>query len=110
MQKQPIEVPGATLGFITYEKDGFIYYEFDSSMCLPPDPMINVMSGLKLLDSSNKRLIMINMKLPIALFPKIEDYFSWKSEKFENGNVKLTFKLKNDQAIRTDFSDTECDG
>ncbi len=34
----------------------------------PPEPMVNAMAGLRLLDNSNKKLIMINHKTPGGLF------------------------------------------
>ena len=75
MNREEIEVTGATEPFFTYELDGTIYYEFDSSVCTPPGPMVNAMSGLQLIDAPNKKLVMINMKKPMGLLPKIENDF-----------------------------------
>jgi hypothetical protein len=110
MEKKEIEVAGATEPFYTYTKDGITYYEFDSSMCEPPGPMVNAMSGLKLIDNKDKRLVMINHKKPMGLLPKIETDFDYEVEELEDGKVKLIFSLKNDSASSTDFEDRGCHG
>ncbi len=110
MNKEQIEVTGATEPFFTYEVDGVRYYEFDSSLCTPPGPMVNAMSGLKLIDSPNKKLVMINMKKPMGLLPKVENDFSWEEEDLPDGKVKLTFSLKHTDATSTDFESTSCKG
>lgn len=105
-----IELEGATVPFTSYEKDGFTCYEFDTSTCVPPEPMVNAMLGLKLLDSADKRLVMINHRLPAGLFPKIEDDFEYESTE-EEGKVIVTFKRKNfDEPLATDFSQNHCAG
>jgi hypothetical protein len=108
MNKKQIEVTGASEPFFTYEKDGIIYYEFDSSECVPPEPMVNAMSGLQLIDSQNKRLVMINMKKPMGLLAKIESDFSWENEELEDGKVKIIFSKKSDEKTITNFTDTKC--
>ena len=110
MEKKQIEVTGATEPFYTYEKDGITYYEFDSSLCTPPGPMVNAMSGLKLIDSADKRLVMINMKKPMGLLPKDEADFTWVDEELEDGKVKLTFSKRNEGEAGTDFESTSCKG
>ncbi len=110
MSKKQIEVTGASEPFFTYEKDGITYYEFDSSECVPPEPMVNAMSGLQLLDAQNKRLVMINMKKPMGLLAKIEADFFWEVQELEDGKVKLTFSKKSDEKTTTDFTDTKCAG
>jgi hypothetical protein len=110
MNKKEIEVTGATEPFFTYEKDGITYYEFDSSECTPPGPMVNAMCGLQLIDSPNKKLVMINMKKPMGLLPKIEADFSWEEAELEDGKVKLTFSKKSDEKTTTDFTATKCGG
>ena len=49
---QKIEVAGSTVDFYTYMQDNNTIYQFDTSMTGPPEPMVNAMAGLKLLDSS----------------------------------------------------------
>ena len=110
MEKESIEVVGATLPFYKYQKDGITYYEFDSSMSEPPAPMVNAMSGLKLIDSKDKALVMINHKKPMGLLPKIEEDFTYTVADLPDGKVKLIFKLKGDSAKNTNFEDSACHG
>ena len=110
MSREEIEVTGATEPFFTYEVDGIRYYEFDSSVCTPPGPMVNAMSGLQLIDAPNKKLVMINMKKPMGLLPKVENDFSWEVEDLPDGKVKLTFSLKHKGETSTDFESTSCKG
>jgi len=110
MKKTEIEVTGATEPFYTYEEDGITYYEFDTSLCTPPAPMVNAMCGLKLIDSTDKRLVMINMKKPMGLFPKVEADFTWVDEEIEDGKVKLTFSKRGEGEVSTDFESTSCNG
>jgi hypothetical protein len=81
-----IEVLNATLTFFEDEN----YYYFDSSLTAPPEPMINALAGLKFLNG-NKKLVMINHKIPMGLFPKIEEYFDYEIQELEDGNVKVVF-------------------
>ncbi len=60
----------------------------------PPAPMVNAMCGLKLLDSSDKKLVMINHKPPMGLFPKIEDKYAYVIEELEDGRHKIIFGVK----------------
>ncbi len=110
MNKEQIEVMGATEPFFTYKKDEITYYEFDSSLCTPPGPMVNAMCGLKLIDSPNKKLVMINMKMPMGLFPKIRDDFEWEEEQMEDGKIKLIFSRKDEGETSTNFDDNKCSG
>ena len=84
-----IEVLNATLAFFEDEN----YFYFDSSLTAPPEPMINALAGLKYL-SGNKKLVMINHKVPMGLFPKIEEHFTYEIQELEDGNVKVTFSKK----------------
>lgn len=52
--KTELEVMGATVPFFTYTIEEAQYFEFDTSKCGPPDPMVNAMAGLKLIDNANK--------------------------------------------------------
>lgn len=84
-----IVVLNATLPF--FEDENFYY--FDSSLTAPPEPMTNALVGLKLLDG-NKKLVMINHKVPMGLFPKIEEHFTYEIQELEDGNVKVIFTKK----------------
>lgn len=106
---QKIEVTGATVDFYKYIQDGLTTYQFDTSRCGPPEPMVNGMAGLQLLDE-NSQLVMINHKPPAGLFPKIENDFSYSVEEIDGGKVKVVFRKKNDAQGSTDFSQTSCSG
>ena len=107
--KEKIEVLGASVDFFKEIQDGITTYQFDTSMCGPPDPMVNAMAGLQLLDK-NSKLIMINHKSPAGLFPKIEQDFNFMVEDLDNGKVKVTFTLKEEEASTTDFTQNTCSG
>lgn len=104
-----IEVDGATVDFFTYEENDLIYYIFDTSACTPPDPMVNAMMGLQLLDDTKKRLVMINHSVPNALFVKISHNFDYEINSVE-GEIKIEFKYKEGTALETDFEDNQCNG
>ncbi|MDQ7056583.1 MAG: hypothetical protein Q9M89_09100 [Persephonella sp.] len=91
--KQEIHVEGATVPVYLYEKDGITYYEFDTSELGPPEPMVNALSVLKLIDSPQKRAVMINHKKPMGLFDKISDRFDYKVEELD-GKYRIEFWLK----------------
>jgi hypothetical protein len=99
-----IEVLNATVQFYEDENN----YYFDSSLTAPPDPMINAVLGLKLLNE-NKKLVMINHKVPLGLFPKIEAFFDYDIQELEDGNVKIIFSKKSNCIAQLDF-DTNCKG
>lgn len=102
-----IELANSTVDFYEYIEDGLTYYYFDTSLCGPPEPMVNAMLGLQLLDSSNKRLVMINHKAPGGLFPKIEQNYSY--EVSEVGDLaKVVFAFKDGTQNTTDFSSNKC--
>ena len=99
-----IEVINATIPF--YEDEDCYY--FDSRSTPFPEPMINAVAGLALLNE-NKKLVMINHKIPMGLFPKIEAYFDYEVEELKDGNVRITFTKKTESASKLDF-DTNCLG
>ena len=70
--------------------------------------MINALAGLKLLNG-NKRLVMINHKIPMGLFPKIEAFFDYEVEEFEDF-VKVTFSKKKEIITNLDNIDSNCQG
>lgn len=106
---QEIEVNGATIPFHKYDKDGVVVYQFDSSTCGHPEPMVNAMSGLQML-TDNEALVMINSKAPMGLFPKIEADFNFNVEDLEGGKCKITFTKRGEGDAATDFNDTGCAG
>jgi hypothetical protein len=71
--------------------------------------MINAMSGLQTIKGDQK-LVMINSKAPMGLFPKIEAGFNFEVEELEDGRVKVIFTIRPEGAAATDFTDTGCAG
>jgi uncharacterized protein (DUF2249 family) len=71
--------------------------------------MVNAMVGLQSLENDEK-LIMINSKPPMGLFPKVEADFANEVEELSEGKFKITFTKKSQDAENTNFSDTACNG
>lgn len=86
-----IEVVGATVDFFKLEKDGESTYYFDTSKCGPPDPMVNAVCGLKLIQGTNDKLVMINHKAPGGLFAKLSSDISYETQEVEGGLTQVTF-------------------
>ncbi|WP_028951233.1 hypothetical protein [Sulfurihydrogenibium subterraneum] len=91
--KHEIKVEGATVPVYTYEENGYTVFEFDTSMLGPPEPMVNAMAVLKLLDSPSKKVIMINHKKPMGLLEKVENKYNINISDYE-GKYKIEFTLK----------------
>ena len=106
---EKIEVIGATVPFYKYIENGVSFLQFDSSKCGHPEPMINAMSGLQTIKDDEK-LVMINSKAPMGLFPKIQDDFNFELDELENGNAKVIFTKRTEGKAKTDFDDTGCGG
>jgi hypothetical protein len=100
-----IEVNGATVPFFKDEKA----YYFDSSLTGPPEPMVNAMVGLQLVDDEHK-LVMINHKAPMGLFPKIQDSFDYEIVELENDTVAVTFIKKTNKSVDLKNINTSCSG
>jgi len=109
-KKEPIEVAGATVPFFTYIDGEDQVFEFDTSKCGPPDPMVNAMAGLKLIDAKNKKLIMINHKSPGGLFAKIGENYNIEQEDIEGGLVKVAFTYKEGESEGANLDDASCAG
>jgi hypothetical protein len=108
--KEALEVMGATVPFYTYTIEDTQYFEFDTSKCGPPDPMVNAMAGLKLIDNSNKKLVMINHKYPGGLIGKIGENYSHTKEELSDGNVKLVFSYIAGESEKADLTQNSCAG
>lgn len=94
MNKELVEVPGATLPFQTYEKDGLTIYEFDARDCEAPEPMINTIRGLALLKSESDRLSGIFFHEPFPLYGRIPITIEHEAQELESGDFRVTFKLR----------------
>lgn len=108
--KEALEVAGATVPFYTYQMGETQYIEFDTSKCGPPEPMVNAMAGLKLLDNPNTKVVMINHKKPGGLLDKIGENYEIETEKMEDGRVKLIFSYKVGESEKANLSDHSCHG
>lgn len=106
---QKIEVIGSSVEFFKSQENNTKVYHFDTSKCTPPEPMLNAMLGLQLLDE-NSKLIMTNHRSPMGLFPKIEKDFNYEITELEDGNVQVVFTKKHDAKNSTDFSQNSCEG
>ncbi len=106
-----IDIENSTVDFYKFIQDGLTYYYFDTSMCGPPEPMVNAMLGLQLLKEDSDRLVMINHTSPNGLFPKIENNFGFEvNELPEEDKVKIVFNHKSNSVAQTDFSNNKCSG
>ncbi len=108
--KEAIEIMGATVPFFTYTEGEDQVFEFDTSKCGPPDPMVNAMAGLKHIDGPNKKLVMINHKSPGGLIAKIGENYNIDEVNLDDGRVKLIFSYKDEESKKADLNATHCDG
>ena len=110
LNRQQIEVPGATVPFFTYTMGQTQYFEFDTSKCGPPEPMVNAMAGLKMIDGPDKKVVMINHKKPMGLLDKIGENYDIETEKMDDGRVKLIFSYKEGESEKANLNDASCHG
>jgi len=110
LNKTAIEVEGATVPFFTYTMGETQYYEFDTSKCGPPEPMVNAMAGLKMIDGPHKKVVMINHKKPMGLLDKIGENYTIDTEKMDDGRVKLIFSYKAGESENAVLNDAACEG
>lgn len=109
MQKEQISVNGATVPFFRYSVNDTVYIEFDTSKCGPPEPMVNAMSALALIDE-NTKVVMINHKMPMGLFDKIGANYQIESSDQPDGTVKVVFSYKKGASENADLSQKSCGG
>jgi len=110
IEKKEFEVEGATVPFFEYTLGETQYYEFDTSKCGPPEPMVNAMAGLKLIDGPNKKVVMINHKKPMGLLDKIGENYNIETETLDDGRVKLIFSYKEGESEKANLNDAACHG
>lgn len=94
MQKELIKVPRATLDIYRYEENGFTIYEFDATECSPPEPMVNTIVTLELLEDENDILKVLYFHEPTPLYERVATAFSYLSEELDNGDFLVTFRKK----------------
>ena len=105
-----IEVDGATVEFFKVSKDTQSTYYFDTSKEGPPHPMVNAMSGLKLIKGTEDKLVMINHKAPGGLFAKLDDDVAHVEEEIDGGLVKVVFTYNSEAGVDSDLTQTSCAG
>jgi hypothetical protein len=110
LNRQPVEIPGATVPFFTYTEGETQYFEFDTSKCGPPEPMVNAMAGLKMIDGPDKKVVMINHKKPMGLLEKIGENYDIATEKMDDGRIKLIFSYKAGASEAANLNDASCHG
>lgn len=105
-----IDVEGSTVDFFEFQFGGDTYYMFDTSMTAPPEPMVNAMVGLRLLDDAKKKLVMINHKNPGGLFSKIGDDFEFEITERDDGLFEIVFGFKGLVDMDTPKYTSSCHG
>ncbi|DAB40582.1 MAG TPA: hypothetical protein CFH81_04540 [Sulfurovum sp. UBA12169] len=100
---------GATVPFFKYQMGEDQIIEFDTSRCGPPEPMVNAMIGLKMVDEHTK-LLMINHKRPMGLLEKVQQNFNLEEADTEEGNVQLLFSHKAGESEKANLNDSACHG
>lgn len=90
---EKMDVPNATVDFGTFTQDGLKYVVFDTSKCSPPEPMVNAMIALEMVNNGTSA-VMINHKSPAGLLDKIQNKFQITESDLPNGNVMLIFAQK----------------
>jgi len=92
MEKELVKIPMTSLDFYRYEENGLVFYEFDATQCQPPEPMVNTMNGLKILENDTDRLIGIFFHEPTPLYEKIGNNYKYVANELENGDFKIVFR------------------
>lgn len=110
MNKQPIQIEGASLPFYRFQEGGDTVIEFDSTGYGCPIPMVNAMAGLKHAATSGEILHMINGFEPQGLYARIEGHFTWTVNVESDKQVRVCFTPVAGCAGELDFSNNRCKG
>ncbi|WP_263833098.1 hypothetical protein [Sulfurospirillum oryzae] len=105
-----LHVENATVPFFSYIRDGIEYISFDTSLCAPPEPMVNAMIALELLDNAHKKVVMINHRSPIGLLAKVQSFYDIDVTELEGGKLQLIFSYKEGMSDKVDLSQKHCAG
>ena len=108
--QKSLHVENATVPFFTYEQEGIEFITFDTSSCIPPEPMINAMIALEKLTAPNIKVVMINHKSPVGLLAKIGNFYDIETEELGDGKIKLVFSYKAGESEKADLSKKSCAG
>lgn len=110
MNKQPIQIDGATLPFYSFQQDGRAVIEFDSTGHGCPIPMVNAMAGLQRTAASGEILHMVNGFEPVGLYARIEGHFTWTVSPESDKQVRICFTPVPGRAGELDCSNNRCRG
>jgi len=107
---QVLHVNDATVPFVNYLQDGIMYIGFDTSSCVPPEPMVNAMLALEFLKDSHTKIVMINHRSPIGLLAKVQPFYDIDVNELEDGKLRLVFSYKEGLSNQADLSQKHCAG
>lgn len=105
-----LHVDNATVPFFSYTRDGIEYISFDTSLCMPPEPMVNAMIALELLDNAHKKVVMINHRSPVGLLAKVQPFYDIDVTEMDGGKLQLIFSYKEGMSDKVDLSQKQCAG
>ena len=108
MTPKPLHVNNTTVPFSTYAIDEIQYIEFDTSTCIPPEPMVNAMVALELLTSNKVKIVMINHRSPVGLLAKVGAFYDIETTDLGDGKLKLIFSYKEGETPKADLSQKSC--
>jgi hypothetical protein len=78
-------------------------------MTAPPEPMVNAMIGLSMVDA-NTKLLMVNHKKPGGLLNKVGENYDYEAIDKADGCIQLLFSYKQGKSEEADLSNNKCDG
>jgi len=110
MNPIPLHVDNATVPFFTYTLENITFIEFDTSLCVPPEPMVNAMIALEKLSSPHTKVVMINHRSPVGLLAKISAFYDIETTELGEGKLKLVFSYKEGETYKADLSQKRCAG
>jgi len=108
--QKSLHVENATVPFFTYVQDEIEFITFDTSSCIPPEPMINAMLALEKLTAPNIKVVMINHQNPVGLLAKIGNFYDIETKELGDGKLKLVFSYKAGESEKADLSKKSCAG
>lgn len=90
MEEETSPMQSATSKFDTLlQNKFFIIKEIDVTLMEPPEPMMNILSAIELLNN-NEILLVHHKRIPQFLFPELEERnFKWAIKEFSENDVKL---------------------
>jgi hypothetical protein len=94
MQKQIVKLPRATLDIYKYTEDGITYYEFDATNSQPPEPMINTIVCLGMINKENEKVVGTFFHEPTPLYDRISNDFNYEATELKSGDFRIVFTKK----------------